>query len=162
MYKTFNILLIFVCSFGDIHTEAKIGLNSSTPQNLTDLSAIQSKLQKILPIAKKSLVAIEANDGAGSGVIISEDGLVLTAAHVIGKTGKKMNVRLPNGRKFPAISLGGSEISDGGMLRITKKKNGYMLLSQKKIRLKLEIGALQSVILEVLTKKEVSSYVLDE
>ena len=33
-----------------------------------------------------------------------------------------MNVRLPNGRKFPAISLGGSEISDGGMLRITKKK----------------------------------------
>lgn len=122
MYKTFNILLIFVCSFGDFHTEAKIGLNSSTPQNLTDLSAIQSKLQKILPIAKKSLVAIEANDGAGSGVIISEDGLVLTAAHVIGKTGKKMNVRLPNGRKFPAISLGGSEISDGGMLRITKKK----------------------------------------
>ena len=35
-----------------------------------------------------------------------------------------------------------------------------MLLSQTKIRLKLEIGALQSVILEVLTKKEVSLYAL--
>ena len=75
----------------------------------------------LLPEAKKSLVAIEAGDGAGSGVIISEDGLVLTAAHVIGKTGKKMHVRLPNGKRVPAVSLGGSEISDAGMLKITRK-----------------------------------------
>ena len=155
LYKTFNILLIFVCSFGDFHTEAKIGLNSSTPQNLTDLSAIQSKLQKILPIAKKSLVAIEANDGAGSGVIISEDGLVLTAAHVIGKTGKKMNVRLPNGRKFPAISLGGSEISDGGMLRITKKKKWiHASIANKN---KTEILNIQNLNISTLSSSSICS-----
>ena len=94
---------------------------SETPQNHDDLKAIQDRLKLILSGAKKSLVAIESEDGAGSGVIISEDGLVLTAAHVIGETGKKMKVRLPNGKSLPAVSLGGSEISDAGMLKITKK-----------------------------------------
>ena len=32
-----------------------------------------------------------------------------------------MKVRLPNGKSLPAVSLGGSEISDAGMLKITKK-----------------------------------------
>ena len=83
-----------------------------------DLYAIQYRLQELLPKAKKGLVAIEANDGAGSGVIISPEGLILTAAHVIGKTGKKMKVRFANGKRASAISLGGSELSDAGMLKI--------------------------------------------
>jgi serine protease Do len=88
------------------------------PENKKDLYAIQHRLQELLPKAKKGLVAIEANDGAGSGVIISPDGLILTAAHVIGKTGKKMKVRFANGKRTSAISLGGSELSDAGMLKI--------------------------------------------
>ena len=88
------------------------------PENKKDLYAIQHRLQELLPKAKKGLVAIEANDGAGSGVIISPDGLILTAAHVIGKTGKKMKVRFADGKRTSAISLGGSEFSDAGMLKI--------------------------------------------
>ena len=88
------------------------------PENKKDLYAIQHRLQELLPKAKKGLVAIEANDGAGSGVIISSQGLILTAAHVIGKTGKKMKVRFANGKRASAISLGGSELSDAGMLKI--------------------------------------------
>lgn len=88
------------------------------PENKKDLYSIQHRLQELLPKAKKGLVAIEANDGAGSGVIISPDGLILTAAHVIGKTGKKMKVRFANGKRTSAISLGGSEFSDAGMLKI--------------------------------------------
>ena len=33
-----------------------------------------------------------------------------------------MFVRLPNSKRAPAVSLGGSEISDAGMLQITQKK----------------------------------------
>ena len=117
------LLLVFVFAhftrlYGDI---VENSFTNQSPKNENDLLTIQHRLQLLLPEAKKSLVAIEAGDGAGSGVIISEDGLVLTAAHVIGKTGKKMHVRLPNGKRVPAVSLGGSEISDAGMLKITRK-----------------------------------------
>ena len=117
-----HALILFVSTLllgADVVSEKK--WFSETPQNHDDLKAIQDRLKLILSGAKKSLVAIESEDGAGSGVIISEDGLVLTAAHVIGETGKKMKVRLPNGKSLPAVSLGGSEISDAGMLKITKK-----------------------------------------
>ena len=71
---------------------------SITPLNHEDLLNVQNRLQDLLPPAKRALVSIETNDGVGSGVIVSEDGLVLTAAHVIGKTVQKMNVRLLDGK----------------------------------------------------------------
>ena len=89
-----------------------------SPSDITDLLSIQERLRELLPDAKKALVAIEASDGAGSGVIVSKEGLVLSAAHVIGKSGKTMQVRLPNGKRASAITLGGSEISDAAMLQI--------------------------------------------
>jgi serine protease Do len=89
----------------------------STPKHLLE---IQERMQSLLPKTQSAVVSIEADDGAGSGVIVSEDGLVLTAAHVIGSSKKKMFVRLPDGKRAPAVSLGGSELSDAGMLKITK------------------------------------------
>lgn len=119
MKSVFLILLsviIFLEIDADVvETEA---WRKKVPENKKDLYAIQHRLQELLPKAKKGLVAIEANDGAGSGVIISPEGLILTAAHVIGKTGKKMKVRFANGKRASAISLGGSELSDAGMLKI--------------------------------------------
>ena len=88
------------------------------PENKADLAAIQARLQELIPVTQKALVSIEANDGAGSGVIVSPDGLILSAAHVIGRTGVNMEVRLLDGRRTNAVSLGGSEISDAGMLQI--------------------------------------------
>lgn len=119
----FPIALLSFVNFIFLHADivSKKTWDSKTPVNSAELFEIQNRLQELLPQVKKGLVSIEAGDGVGSGIIISEDGLVLTAAHVIGKTGKKMHVRLPNGKRVPAISLGGSEISDAGMLKITKK-----------------------------------------
>lgn len=139
MNKLLNFLIIVSSlannCFSDVTGSPR--WKSITPSNHNDLHHIQNRLQELLPNAKKALVAIEAKDGAGSGVIISEEGLVLTAAHVIGKTGKKMHVRLPNGKRFPATSLGGSEISDAGMLKITKKKNWPFVPLAKKNHTKL-------------------------
>lgn len=93
------------------------------PENKADLLAIQEQLRKILPNASKAVVAIESGDGAGSGVIVSEDGIILTAAHVIGRSGKRIKARLPDGKLLNAITLGGSELSDAGIAKITDEGN---------------------------------------
>jgi len=58
--------------------------------------------------------------GMGSGVLVSEDGLILTAGHVVGKPGSTMKVYLTDGRVVPAVGLGVDHTRDAGMARITE------------------------------------------
>ena len=88
-----------------------------------ELNRVQEKIKSLLPDLKQTVVSIETIDGAGSGVIASADGIVLSAAHVIGESGKKMDISLFDGRKLEAISKGGSQLSDAGMLQIIGVNN---------------------------------------
>ena len=56
-------------------------------------------------------------DGFGSGVIITEEGLVLTNHHVV-KDGKRIEVMLLDGRQFAARDVKSDERSDLAILRI--------------------------------------------
>ncbi len=91
------------------------------PKNKADLLAIQTKLQAVLSKSKTAVVAVQSGGGAGSGVIVSEDGLVLTAGHVSGRPGRSVTIVLPDGRKVSAVTMGGSEISDSGMCKIKEE-----------------------------------------
>ena len=103
-----NLFVIFAAGLISIHSQP----NQDQEEYLEDLLGVQKKIQSLLPMLKQSVVAIESVDGAGSGVIVTEDGLVLTAAHVIGERGKEMTVILSDGQRVNAISKGGSEISE--------------------------------------------------
>ena len=92
--------------------------NKLIPQSVDDLLGIQKQLHEQLSEVRETVVSVEAMEGAGSGVIVSPEGLILTAAHVIEERGREMTVVFPDGNKVKAISLGGSELSDAGMLKI--------------------------------------------
>ena len=81
-------------------------------QAIKDLIAIQEKVQKVLPEVRKATVGILAPDGTGSGVVVSGDGLVLTAGHVSGKPGQDLIVVFEDGRRVKAKSLGRTALSD--------------------------------------------------
>src|SRR5947209_6603374 len=53
-----------------------------TPTSLDDLKAIEQQVKAILARVSRAVVAVEIGGATGSGVVISEDGLVLTVAHV--------------------------------------------------------------------------------
>lgn len=55
--------------------------------------------------------------GAGSGVVISEDGYILTAAHVISGA-SKITVELRNGTTYPATVVGSYENGDIAVVKI--------------------------------------------
>lgn len=95
--------------------------DKKAPENRKDLEAIQNALTSVLDQARAATVCIDLGQGSGSGVIVSEDGLVLTAAHVSTGVNKDLTVILEDGRKFKAVSLGVVADCDAAMIRITEK-----------------------------------------
>ncbi len=90
------------------------------PENRKDLETIQKALQAALPKARAATVCIEIKDGSGSGVIVSPEGLILTAAHVATGVKKKVTVILEDGTHLKAETLGLVADKDAAMLKITE------------------------------------------
>ena len=108
------------------------------PESKEDLLSIQAKLQATLKKAKQAVVAIQSGGGSGSGVIVSKDGLVLTAGHISGRAGRSVKIVLPDGRRVDAVTMGGSEISDSGMCKI--KEDGEWPFAPMAAKGKSQIG----------------------
>ena len=108
------------------------------PESKQDLLSIQAKLQATLKNAKQAVVAIQSGGGSGSGVIVSREGLVLTAGHISGRPGRSVKIVLPDGRRVDAVTMGGSEISDSGMCKI--KQDGEWPFAPMAAKGKSQVG----------------------
>ena len=95
--------------------------DKKVPESEDDLRAIESALKSALQTAKKATVCLELGQGSGSGVIISPDGLILTAAHVTGGVGKEITAILADGSKVKCESLGLNSDTDCAMAKIIEK-----------------------------------------
>ena len=94
-------------------------LTKLLPESLDDLRAIQEQTKKVLEKVIPCTVGVQIGGAAGSGVIVSKDGYVLTAGHVSGKPGQKCTIILHDGTKLAGKSLGRNENIDSGMFKIT-------------------------------------------
>ena len=61
------------------------------------------------------------SQSAGSGVVVSEDGYVLTNTHVIGNSSAKVRVTLPNGEDRAGEIVGIDSVSDLAVMKIDAK-----------------------------------------
>jgi len=91
---------------------------SQTPETKEDLLQIQNRLEELLPQASEATVAIFVGRGAGSGVIVSADGYILTAGHLINRAGESIEIVLPDGKRVEAKTLGALRFTDAGMAKI--------------------------------------------
>lgn len=89
----------------------------ATPAGAMDIDAILAEV-------RESVVTVETNaevpglfPGAGSGIILSEDGLVLTNHHVISQS-TEITVRLSDGEEHTATLVGSSPDNDLAVIRI--------------------------------------------
>lgn len=98
-------------------------LRKELPQSLDDLQLIEDQIQKHRKRMLESTVGVLVPEtrSQGSGVIVNEEGYVLTAAHVITRRGIAAIISFPDGRKVRAETLGADHDSDAGMLRIVEK-----------------------------------------
>lgn len=93
-------------------------LKKRLPQSIADLKAVEDAIQKHREQMLNATVAVVIGNSQGSGVVISKDGYIMTAAHVIGRRGLKAQVLFPDGTIARAETLGTHHESDAGMLRI--------------------------------------------
>jgi len=86
--------------------------------SLEQFRDIQTRIQKVAAENTLATVLVSDGIGSGSGVIVSPDGLVLTAGHVLTTGGTDHKVTLPTGREVKAHPLGKNLNIDAGMLQI--------------------------------------------
>lgn len=88
------------------------------PESLDDLKAMEVHQQRLVERLVACTVGLRIGSAHGSGVIIRKNGYVLTAAHVIGKPGRKATIILPNGRQVEGKTLGIYRTLDAGLVKI--------------------------------------------
>jgi serine protease Do len=91
----------------------------SAPENVADLLAIEKRVQSLTEKLAACTVAVRVGPSQGSGVIVSKDGYVLTAAHVIGVPGRPAVLILADGRQVTGKTLGLNRKFDAALIKIT-------------------------------------------
>ncbi|MFZ9940982.1 MAG: S1C family serine protease [Luteolibacter sp.] len=90
-----------------------------------DLAALEAKVKSVAQQTLPATVALVSEDtkSSGSGVIVSAEGLILTAAHVI-QGAKEMFVVFPDGKQITGKVLGANHSKDIAMVK-TKDKGPF-------------------------------------
>jgi len=106
---------------------------TSAPESVDELKALQTTVKAMVEKTTPATLAVFYEVGAGSGVIVSEDGFVLTAAHVVtrsplagfggfspkAKESDKVTLQLADGTKVRGKVLGRNGRMDSAMIKIT-------------------------------------------
>jgi len=114
----FALVLLSALS-ASAHAERPAALDKLAPETLDDLKQIEARVEAVAAQAAPATVSLDLGiAGTGSGVVIGEDGYILTAAHVIGDAGRVVQVTFPDGRVETAITLGSDQQNDAGLAQL--------------------------------------------
>ncbi len=91
---------------------------NATPKSVDELLTIQREVQTVVAKVLPATVGIRIGSSQGSGVIVTADGYVLTAGHVVGRPGLAASIILSDGRVVRGKTLGLYETLDAGLIKI--------------------------------------------
>lgn len=94
------------------------------PSTLQELKALELQQSRVASAIERVTVNVQQGSAQGSGVIITADGYVLTAAHVAGGKDRDAWVILNDGTQLKARTLGMNRDKDAGLLKIEDSRFG--------------------------------------
>jgi len=133
MKKYPSIILSLLFSVMCVEAERHAVNQNKVPHTQADLLEIEKALKSNLSRTMAATVCVTDGQGSGTGVIVDETGLVLTAAHVSAGIKKKLTIIMPDGTELEAKSLGLDSSTDAAMVQIInkeKKKFPYVEIDQ--------------------------------
>lgn len=93
----------------------------AVPESADDLRVLEEAVETVATKALACTVGVQVGNNFGSGVVISEDGLVLTAAHVTARPGRRATLSFSDGTTVAAKTLGMNMEADGALMQITEE-----------------------------------------
>ena len=105
-------------TFVAISPDLKSIADGKEPSSLSELRALEKQQSQVAKTIQQVTVNIQQGSAQGSGVIITEDGYILTAAHVAGSPGRYATVILHDGTRLQAKTMGMNRDHDAGLIRI--------------------------------------------
>jgi serine protease Do len=96
------------------------GFSKTIPASIANLKAMEEHVKALVKRVSPAVVAVEVGDGSGSGVVITADGLIVTAGHVCGGPNRDVSFTFPDGKIAHGKTLGVDLESDTGLMKITE------------------------------------------
>jgi S1-C subfamily serine protease len=94
------------------------------PKSVEQLQLLERQQRLVAKSAVASTVSVKIGPAQGCGVIVTESGFVLTAAHVAMRPNKTAVITLSDGRNVMATTLGMNRNVDAGLIKINPGQNG--------------------------------------
>jgi serine protease Do len=95
---------------------------------VSTLGALSDELEALVARASRAVVGVEQGRGAGTGVVVAQDGYLLTNHHVAG-SGRSLRVRLPDGEPVAADLVGSDAPTDLAVVRVQGVALGHLPLA---------------------------------
>jgi len=100
---------------------------------MTGLEAFSQDLSELVARSAAAVVGVEHRRGQGSGLVIAQDGYVLTNAHVA-RGGGPLKVRVSGSRVASAELVGADERTDLAVLRLSLRDLPVLKLSERQLQ----------------------------
>lgn len=116
--------LLLLANSPEVRAQVPTGTHAAV-RGHDDLVSLETRVQEASKKAVEATVSVRVGRGRhggfafGSGVIVSEDGYVLTAAHVSSTPDQEVFFRLSDGRTAKGVTLGLHQDLDMGLMKIT-------------------------------------------
>jgi S1-C subfamily serine protease len=109
------------------------------------------KLPPDLPSAQEAVVVVIVGSSSGTGTVISDDGYVLTAAHVVGAQLGAV-LRFKSGLELPAEVVRVDAARDAALLKVPGRGHACLRTETKTVGVGTEIWAIGNPIAEELAR----------
>jgi serine protease Do len=90
------------------------------PGSLEQLRSLEARSRQTASSVMRCVVAIRLRSGQGSGVIVSADGYVATAGHLIDKPGEDVTFVMADGTSHQGRTLGADRAIDSGLMKLDR------------------------------------------
>lgn len=95
------------------------------PANVNELRDMQTHLTSLIPRLMECTVNLQIGAAQGSGVLVSADGYILTAAHVSGAPGARVSITMPDGNRYRGRSLGRNKMLDASLVKLDSDRTDW-------------------------------------